>query len=206
MAGKLVELFKGFTDISQWSLLSLYGTKEILFDRVRDIHQVKGNDVFMQASKVDIFLNRTFLKKDTFLGIKFNVAHGSLNIVSGLLGSLAAAHRQGWMNVGNFCLPLEAAACSLFGFASLIALIRNINIYRAAIKIPEYAPLHVKEAASMLKKSAILGIISSLNYIVAAALLIIGSTATLALIFGCIAVSTGCLKILYDFIRFKNAY
>ncbi|QLH37078.1 MAG: hypothetical protein HWD61_13825 [Parachlamydiaceae bacterium] len=128
-------------------------------------------------------------------------------MASGVSGSLAAAHHLGWLNLGSqVAFSLEIAGNGLFGIASLIALIQNIKIYRAASKVCESAPLHEKEAANKLKTSSMMGILSNLNYIIGAALLMIGSLATLALLFGCIAVFIGGLKILYDFLQFRNAY
>lgn len=202
----IIHLMKNFSSISQCSFLVLYGSKEILLDRVRDIRKVKKNIVITHATNINNFLNKIFIKKDKLIGpLNFNVVHGSLYMGSGVLGSTAAMHKLGWINIGGLGLPLEVASNCLFNFACLAALIHNIKIYRAAAKVPKYAPLHEKEAAWMLKKSAILGIISSLNYILAASLLIAGASATFALLFGCIAVFTGCLKILYDFLRFRNA-
>lgn len=204
---KLVDLVKSLFNTVQWAFVNLYGTKEILFDRVKDLRYSKKNIIKTHATRVNSYLNRVFVKKNAFIGpINFNVAHGSLYMASGLAGSLAAIHQQGWLNIGCLAAPLETLGNGLFGLASLVALIHNVKIYRAAAQVPEYAPTYAKEAASMLKKSAVCGIISSLNYIIASALLIFGAAFTFALVFGCIAVVSGCFKILYDFIRFKNAY
>lgn len=203
---KLILLVKSLFNIAQWSFVSLYGAKEILFDRVSDFSKTKRPIILTDAKRVNNYLNRVFFKKDSFLGpIKFNVVHGSLYLASGLAGSVAAMHQQKWLNAGELAFPLEATGNCLFGLASLVALIQNVKIYRAAAKVPAYAPPHAQNAASMLKKSSVLGFISSLNYIIGSALLMIGPAAALALLFGCIAVFVGGLKILYDFIRFREA-
>lgn len=187
----------------QWSFLSLYGAKELLFDRVKEIRGTKDT----QSSLMNHYLNGVFVRKDKVFGVvPFNVAHGSLYLASGVVDSLAAADRLGWVHMGSFTVPFEIVGNCLFGFASLVALIHNIKIYREASKISDKNPYAEQEAAKRLKKSAVMGIISTLNYIIASALLIIGRQASLALIFGCIAVFTGCLKIIYDFFRFRKAY
>ncbi len=205
---KTIALFKNIFDLMQWSFLCLYGSKEILLDRVKNISQVRKNHVVVtQAHRVNRYLNGIFLKKTAFVGpINFNVAHGSLYIASGMVGLAAPIHRLSGKLNQKLPLLAETLGNGLFGLASLVALIQNVKIYRAAAKIPSFAPQHARDAALMLKKSAILGIISSLNYIITVALLVMGSAATFALIFGCIAVVTGCLKILYDYFRFKNAW
>jgi len=200
---KLVDFAVVHFNFMQWSFLSFYGAKELLFDRVKEIRETKNSP----SSLMNHYLNGVFVRKDKMFGVVlFNVAHGSLYCASGVVGSLAAADRLGWVRMGSFTVPLEIAGNCLFGFASLVALIQNIKIYREASKISEKNPYHEQEAAQRLKKSAIMGIISTLNYIVAAALLIIGTHASLALILGCIAVFTGCIKIIYDFFRFRKAY
>ncbi len=202
----LINLVKNFTGVLQNSFLIAYGTKEILFDRVRDIRNVKKDVIITHAQRVNDYLNKIFLKKDNFVGpFKFNHVHGILYIGAGFVGTVAAMHKLSWVNIGNLALPLEIAGNSLFGLACLAALIHNVKIYRAAAKVPKDAPFYERCGAQMLKKSSILGIISSLNYIIAASLMVIGPLASLALLFGCIAVFTGCLKIVYDFIRFQNA-
>lgn len=192
--------------IMQWSFVALYGIKEILFDRVRDIRLVKQSVIVTHADRVKQHANSVFLKKDPLLGpVKFNSIHGSLYATAGFVGVGVAMHRQGLIQLGGLLPAFELAGNCLFGLASLVTLIHSIRIYLKASKVPSYAPPHVQESASMLKKSAILGMISSLNYIIATALLIIGNAATFALIFGCIAVATGCMKIFYDFLRFREA-
>lgn len=200
---KLVDFAIVHFNFMQWSFLSLYGAKELLFDRVKEIRGTKDT----QSSLMNHYLNGVFVRKDkVFDVVPFNVAHGSLYLASGVVGSLAAADRLGWVRMGSFTVPFEIVGNSLFGFASLVALIHNIKIYREASKISDKNPYAEQEAAKQLKKSAVMGIISTLNYIIASALLIIGTQASLALIFGCIAVFTGCLKIIYDFFRFRKAY
>ena len=200
---KLADFAVVHFNFMQWSFLSLYGAKELLFDRVKDIRQARNPS----PSLMNQYLNGVFVRKDKMGGVvPFNVAHGSLYLASGVAGSLAAADRLGWIRMGSLTIPLEIVGNGLFGLASLVALIQNIKIYREACKVSEKNPYHEQEAAQRLKKSAVMGIISTLNYIVAAALLIIGTHASLALIFGCIAVFTGCLKIIYDFFRFRQAY
>lgn len=202
----LVNLVKNFSGILQNSFLVVYGTKEILFDRVRDISKTKNHVIITHATRINHYLNKIFVKKDPFIGpLRFNNAHGLLYIGSGLTGSAAALHKLGWINLGGFGLPLEIAGNCLFSLACLTALIHNVKIYRAAAKVTPHAPLYKRQAAHMLKVSSVLGIISSLNYIVAASLLVMGPLASLALVFGCIAVLTGCMKILYDFLKFRNA-
>ncbi len=202
---QFTDIVKKAFSLIQWSFLSLYGTKEILFDRVKDFNKIKKNGFFPRPAEKNDYLNRIFVKKDPFLNkIPFNIAHGSLYISAGVSGSLAAISNNGWINNSglNALMPVGQ---SLFGLACLVALIHNVKIYRAAAKIPAFAPLHQREAANMLKKSAIFGIISSLNYLLAAAMMLMGAPAALALVFGCVAVFTGCLKIIYDFIRFRGA-
>lgn len=204
---KLPVLVKNLFNIMQWSFLSFYGGKEILFDRVRDIRKIKKKIILVKAERINHYLNHIFVKKEAFIGrVKFNVVHGSLYVAAGVAGAAAAIHKQGWFDLGSFAFPLETLGNSFFCLASLVSLIQNIRIYREACKVPEYAPLHMQEAASILKKSALLGMISSINYMIATALLMMNVAATFALIFGCIAVFTGFLKIFYDFIRLKHAY
>lgn len=204
---RLVPLVKAHFNSLQWSFVSLYGAKEILFDRVKDIRDIKNPDRVKHAHRVNVQLNKIFLKKDVFIKpIRFSILHGTLYVASGLVGTVAALQKQGVLNIAaQLQFPLEVVGNGLFGLASLVALIQNIRTYRAAAKIPPHAPFYERQAANQLKKSAILGILSSLNYIIGAALILIGPLSSLALLFGCVAVFFGCLKILYDYLRFRNA-
>jgi hypothetical protein len=205
---KVIDFVKTYFQFMQWSCLIAYGAKEIIFDKVTDFSKRQQRCILITpANRINNFLNRIFVKKEPLLGpIKYNVAHGLLYGVSGILGSAAAMHHLNWINVGSAAVPLEMAGNATFAFASFISLVQNVKMYRAAAKIQDDAPAHEREASGKLKKSAVLGIISSLNYIVAAALLMFDVTAVISLIFGCIAVITGCIKVLYDYIQFKNAY
>lgn len=205
---RLVEIVKTYFNMMQWGALWTYGLKEILLDRVRNIDEIQSKPALpTHANRVNAYINRILVKKDSTIGdLKFNIAHGLLYIGSGLMGSVAGLHRLGVFVIGKTVFPLEAAGNSLFGLGSLLALIQNIQIYKLALKVTSNSPLHEREAADMLRKSAVIGIISSLNYIAAAAVLVIGGPATMALIFGVLALFTGCVKILYyDFFRFKDS-
>lgn len=205
LISKVIALVRNFSAIGQSSFQCCYGAKEILFDRVEDLRKVEKSGVITHADRVNRYLNTVFVENNFFIGsLKFNETHGSLYIASGVAGSLVAMHDLKWISLGGLAILLQQAANCLFCLANLAALVHHVKIYRYAVKVPCYAPLNEREAANRLKESAVLGIISNLNYILAAALLIIGSAATLALLFGCIAVITGCFKILYDFFRLKT--
>lgn len=107
---------------------------------------------------------------------EFYTLHGTLMLSSGAFGIGSAL-----LGIGLF----SALSDGLFVLASAIAVKYYIEKYKTACNDTE-------------KASAIMGLLSSLGYVFCGALLVIGASASLALLIGCVAVATGCIKILYD--------
>lgn len=203
---KIIDFVKTYFNAMQWSFLYLYGTKEILFDNV---YKKESRGILpTYKDRLNQAINKVFVKNDNVIGnIKFNMAHGTLYTASGVIGFVPALQRLGYLDIGaGLIVPLEALGNVVFGFASLVALIQNIKLYKAASKMAKSDSLPEQEAAQMIKKSAVMGIISSLSYILTAITLIFSASTAIAFLFGIIAVITGCLKILYDFFRFRQAF
>lgn len=110
----------------------------------------------------------------------FYRTHGILYWTSGIAGLYRERLPATLMNADSV----------LFLSACVTGLCYNIARYRNAA---------AENATPEEKKSAILGIISNLNYIIGGALNLIGVAASTALVLCCIALTTGAIKILYDY-------
>lgn len=198
-AGKYLNLF-------QWACLGTYGLKEILFDRIKPVKQKIQNLFNLRKDRVKECAQAILVKNDQIGKIPFNVAHGTIYAASGVAGGIAALNHLNFINIGSaVSFPLECVGNGLFGIASFLTVIQNVRLYIAATKIEADASKEEIEAVKKIKISAIMGIISGLNYIVTAALLLCGVGATIALVFGLIGLVTGCIKILYDYYTFRKS-
>lgn len=104
--------------------------------------------------------------------------HGALFIASGAFGIIGVVYKHAISVI---------LGQGFFLVANLIALEYNGELYR-------------KTDNPAVKKSALLGILNNLGYIFTVALAWIGVHGAITLLVGCLAVSTGCLKMLYDFL------
>lgn len=123
----------------------------------------------------------------------FFVRHGALFAGCGVAGTLLSLHYLETISAGRMLSVLHHLDLGLFLAGCYVALRHNINEYN-------WATEHSDDASSgHRKRSAILGIISSLNYLTWCALLFFGASNALAFIFCAVGLSTGCWKILRDF-------
>ncbi len=132
--------------------------------------------------------------------------HGLTLLVSGILSGITCLQNVFSSDFRGFCTAIGKAANGSFIYASLLALEENIRIYK-------YAENHnysdIEEAlkhSNRLRFSAMLGIFSSLSYIISTALTLIGLAATVALVIGIIATFSGALKVIYDFISWSKEH
>lgn len=107
--------------------------------------------------------------------------HGFFLITSGIFGLLGQKLRS---------LAFSLLARGFYSISSLVALVHNIHLFFSSID-------------SQIKISAFLGILSNLSDILSLALILLGASGTMALVFGCLAVSLGGVKFLYELFAFK---
>lgn len=81
-----------------------------------------------------------------------------------------------------------------FLYANLITLEENIHIFRK-----EYDSFSTSEQSKLLTRSAFLGIIGSLGYILSSALTIFSPSTAIALLLSIFALGAGFLKLIIDF-------
>lgn len=156
-----------------------YGLKEIVFDAPRApntslctrIGQAVSNLFSQIQSSSDFFIQ-----------------HGILFMGCGIAGAALAFQQVRGVPWNAFHSVLQGSDFGFFFAASLVGLRYNVLNY-------------LNSQNPLIKKSSILGIISNLNYLFWCLSPFLGLSATLSLIFCCIALSTGCLKILFDYFK-----
>jgi hypothetical protein len=188
---KLSEVARDHFNLLQSFCLLSYGGKEVVWDgfiKTRQTSAAKTQDtVILDCARG--LLKR--IEKGAF-PVPFHSLFGSLHLSAGVASGLAALQE-------SMALPFEALSGSLFFIAQIVALRFNVKVYQEASQLSSSIHEHERKAAQMLKKSAVLGIISTLNYMTLPAITLLGGPAAMILIFGCIALFTGCLKVIYDF-------
>jgi hypothetical protein len=157
------------------------GTKEMVLDRATtppspvSITQIRSiRDPIVWLIQ-KIWLSHQYARE-------FYSLHGLLFFTSGAAGLY-----------GGYFHRAAAIAISegAFVLANLVALKYHITLYRYTTDSSE-------------KKSALLGILSNVGYIISQAMLLIGFHATLALVVCCLALTMGGIKIFYDILRSRT--
>jgi hypothetical protein len=174
--------------------LGLYGAKELVFDRMKPFEEISDPTAKQKINKLQIFIYN-FLHKREFEKIPFGFhpMHGALYLSSGVCG-LASCIEFGASKAFAF------AGNGLFFMSNIITLDYNITLYEEADSIDlRNAPKYVHEAVKRLKTSAIMGMIGSLGYILASISAISGIYLALTICLTGIAITTACIKILYDY-------
>ena len=128
------------------------------------------------------------------------IMQGSFLIPSGFFGTMSWLHYQQMIDLKGMLPLFNTAADALFISASLASLKHNLELFRGAQNLPPQPTEAMKVLSHQVMVSSCLGALSALGYILASVLPILGLDASLALIFGCIAVFLGGLNILYDFL------
>lgn len=124
---------------------------------------------------------------------KFNIIYGSLFMASGVAGTIAVLQNFDFVYLGPTVKLFEGLEIGLFLTGCIYALINNIHAYNMADDMSQ-------GNSEDRKKSAILGIISNLNYLFWGALFLYGAT-TASILFCLIGLATGGSKIVYDYYK-----
>lgn len=179
--------FKVFQGLGMASI----GAKSILFEYVRIINST--------PSPLSKSVKEFLLKLDQeWAPTGFNVLHGILYLGSGLSYALSAMPKI--QNMHLYVNVLNSTGNGLFILANIFSLEYFIKACQESSDIlaREHHEIQ-RQAAERIKTSSILGIFNSAGYLLAPAAILINAPASLAIIFGLIAVSTGCIKIFYDY-------
>lgn len=158
-----------------------YGLKEIIFDGPKD----KSSSFF---ERVEQSVKRCFneMQVNPFQA-SFNFQHGLLFMSAGICGIQGAIIQIKKFPCPNLLKVLQHLDFGLFLTACAIALRYNVLKYW-------------EENCTVSQRfSSVMGILSTLSYLIWGALSILGSSTAICLIFMCIGLSTGATKVLYDF-------
>lgn len=126
--------------------------------------------------------------------------HGALITASGACGIVEMLDRCGIVTLGQEVSKALFMAGSLFFLmANIIALEENVRLYEIAESLPPQ-----DETTFWLRRSAVSGMLSNINYIIATATLLLGGPTAIALVIGAIGAMSGAFKILCDFVMWAK--
>lgn len=196
---KCVSLILRLFDPIQNGCRGILGLKEILFDRVKPIHE---SDNLILKSKIEeqkVFLHECLFRAEYGqIPYGFTPLHGVLFISSGLCGLVSN------LSSTAFFGGMAVAGNLLFACANVVALDQNISLYSWVNRIDiTHLPAYNTGIVQSLKKSAILGMVSNLNYLLVPFCFAIGCSTGILITLGTFAVTTGCCKIIYDYFTLK---
>jgi hypothetical protein len=156
-----------------------YGFKEVFYDSYK-CHQLAKSPCVKTRTKWQA-------------AHKFFLNHGALFAGCGIAGTAVALHYLEAISAGPMLSVLKHLDLGLFLAACVVALQHNVKEYQRAKEFDDNLQAQVH------KNSAILGIISSLNYMIWSSLLFFEFSSALTFVFCAIGLLTGCWKILFDF-------
>lgn len=162
-----------------------YGTKEIAFDA----RQLTPSQWHLENKK----------KLAINTAAEYALAHGTLFAAAGICSILECLHYFSAVNLGQHLPIFSCFSAGLFLFANFVALEQNINLFVEAQEIIKEKVQSEIPNALIQMRSAFLGMISNLGYIMATAVAVMGASAGIAFLIGCVAACFGALKILHDF-------
>lgn len=193
---KIAALTRTCFQYIQKIFLGIYGSHQLLFEKIKPLEKVNNANLKNRVQQLKIYLHG-FLFKREFEKIPFgyHAMHGALYLSSGIFGFLSDIESCGiYRNLGS------SIGSGLFLFANLLGIEYNVSIYLHADSIDlTNAPAYQCEAVKALKKSAAMGIITNLNYVLFPISIFFGLPVAVSILFAGIAAATGCLKILYDY-------
>lgn len=132
-----------------------------------------------------------------FANLWRGITTGHLGIIQGTC--FIASGTCGAVTFYNPAPFFDYAGSGLFLAGNLIALKTNIENYINAVAQSNSNDPSERQYAFSLMTSAALGIINNINYIMIPFVTLFGGPVALAIVFGGIALTTGCIKILYDY-------
>jgi hypothetical protein len=163
-----------------------YGFKELVIDKKKPLQDQK-------AEKISNIFYAAWQKMTTRESFPF--IHGTLLLGSGSTGVAAALHSHAYLPMGMAYGSLALTSAGLWFLVNLYGLQYQVKNYRIAESLPP------SDEALQQKRSAILGMLNHLSYILSSGALSLTEFGGLspALILGTVGISTGCTKILYDY-------
>lgn len=186
---KCIEVVRTYFLIISNSCLVGLGFKEIVFEAVRRTDENPLEPAIR-------FFHHLW---DEIKSGDIHFLQGASFVLSGVTGVLAISHRLQYIDLKFFAPVCEALGTGFFFIGNLLALVTNVEQYIRASEMTESGDPAQVERGNVLKYSAVAGIINNLSYLMIPTLMLFGAPFACALVFGCIAIFTGCIKILIDY-------
>lgn len=130
--------------------------------------------------------------------LSYNVIHGGLMLGTGVCELLLGLQQFECITLGATTPLIMGMSNTCFFLGNLVMLIHNVQLLQRFSCVPDNASNEEKAQARRLKLSAILSIVSALNYIVGMATILFGGPTALIIMFIALGLTFGGLKILYD--------
>ena len=166
------------------------GAKECLFDRIVS-QRIMNPTTSASTNKITHAASKIFEK----ISRNFSLVHGSLFLTTGVFLGLQGLEALNLLDLGRLSTPVSITGVTSFALAEIISLKFDVERFLEASTIQDPAKAHSQ------KKSAVLGIVRSISYLLMVLVPLLGAPVALPIVFGGIGLMTGAIKILYDFVR-----
>jgi len=172
----------------------LFGLKELIFDRAQPWTKPLAGTKVQQA--VRAFFRR--IEGSEGRSLTNAQMHGIYYSSAGLCGGAASLQTYGLCDLKKGFPALSGLSDAFFGCANWNNLLYHVRCYQEANLLMGRGK-EEEIAAKRIKTSAVLGIISNVNYLISISSFLFGPLNWLPIVFGGVAMLTGCIKIIYDF-------
>lgn len=183
-----------------------YGLKLFFWDGLRNKIKLHLEKNKQPLKKVTLALQWFYgrIKNMQTQTSHYSMLTGLSHTGAGVCGAVAGACQLGLISISKLLDVASSATRGFLIFSDLLSLEYYVNLFFSASEISMVSSGDAGQIAKQLKISAVMGIVASFSYLFAAAIVLLGGPAGIALAVCCIAGSTSCLKTLYDFF-FKSA-
>jgi len=182
---RIKKIADGCFKVGTSSYLCSFGILELYHNRS---HRKKEG-----SEKEEVTLNKVVTASTVY----FNL-HGGLLVGCGLFSLVDALHEFGVLNLGSIGNALGSATNVMFLCANIIALEENFRLINE-LKETDWTKTNIaKDELCWMKRSAFLGFVSNLGYIITTASLLFSGTTALTILIALFSSFSGGIKIIYD--------
>ena len=194
---KVTEVSLYYFDVLRQSCFFVLGADEFYRQGIQMHDKLKEEQVLAIKVHGTFFSRVHYLLKDA----EKHILRGAFFLGSGIFGTITALHRLKGVESSHLHVHqiLSNVANGLFLAANIISLHICYQQFQEAKRILDRSK-DIAECVSATRacESAILGMLSSIGYIIVGGMYVLGGPTTWALVLGCVSTFTGALKAIYD--------
>ncbi len=198
----VVRLVKPYFGLLQQLIMGTSGAKELVDDGIKQRVELWDETHDDTTGKVSWTAVKRFATEIKIARI--HIVRGALYAVSGVCGGATAMHSLGMVDVDDYYKTLSRVGNGAFLAGNIITLYFYCEELRDALHIAHTTTGETRERAEEACHSAVMGIVSTLAWLLTAALTAFSVSTAAIIVIGIIGSFTGGIKSTYDFLCYLN--